>query len=405
MREHLPERTKTNRASLGVIALVRDAWQDIVMPRHHVLKRLAEHFPLVWLEPPADWREYLKPSSPRFLAPDRWSEPVPSMDVLSPGLRHPALYRPSWLAAASFRSRLAVARRRLIGRGVERIALYIWRDEFADALDLVEHDFSCYHIDDEYSFSESEKPTSEREMALLKRVDQVIVHSAALFDKKGKVNPRTAWVPNGVDYRQFSMPHPEPADLVRIPHPRIGYAGVIKKQLDLALMLRLARARPHYSFVLVGPLLNVAGKEPEIAQLRTLPNVHWLGEKPADSLPGYVQHFDVCAMCYEVNEYTRYIYPLKLNEYLATGRPTISSAIDAVRPLAAFVTIARSDAEWLAAIDRSVVDSASAGAAADARRDAARVNDWDALVDRIAGLFPGGSARDREARVATSLTA
>ena len=55
MREHLPERIMADRASLGVIALVRDAWHDIVMPRHHVLKRLAKHYPLVWLEPPADF--------------------------------------------------------------------------------------------------------------------------------------------------------------------------------------------------------------------------------------------------------------------------------------------------------------------------------------------------------------
>src|SRR4029077_20291908 len=107
------------------------------------------------------------------------------------------------LAAASFRSRLSAARQRLVNRGAKRIALYIWRDEFAAALELVDHDFSCYHIDDEYNFSERDMPTTAREMQLMRRVDQVIVHSPALFEKKGHVNPRTALVANGVDFKHF----------------------------------------------------------------------------------------------------------------------------------------------------------------------------------------------------------
>ena len=382
-----------------------DAWQYIVMSRHQVLRRLARHFPVVWMEPSPNWRECLNPRSSRFLAPDRWSEPVPSLEVFSSGWRHPNFHRPRWLAEASLRSRLSVARRHLVSRGVKRIALYIWRDEFANALGLVEHDFSCYHIDDEYSFSEQETSISQREMALLTRVDQVIVHSPALLEKKGKVNPRTALIPNGVDFPGFSEARSEPADIAAIPHPRIGYAGVIKKQLDLGLMARLARARPNYSFVLVGPVMNVSGKEGELAELHKLANVHWLGGKPASVLPSYVQHFDVCVQCYEVNAYTRYIYPLKLNEYLATGRPTISSPIDAVKALTNVVTIAHSDAEWLAAIDQGLTSAANTGAAAEARRAVARANNWDELVDRIAALFRHDPPRFREALAVSSLSA
>lgn len=375
---------------LGIIALVPDDWNDCVMPRHQVLRRLARHFPVVWVEPAPNWRQYLLPSSPDFFAPDRWSEPVKGLQVLRPGWRHPHFYRPSWLARASLRSRLALARRRLMQHGAHQIALYLWRDQFADALDLVEHDFSCYHIDDEYSFSEREVPTSAREMAVLRRVDQVIVHSPALLRKKGGINPRTALIPNGVDFQQFSAPHPEPRDLAPIPHPRIGYAGVIKKQLDLELLIRLAIARPHHSIVLVGPILNVGGKERQLAELKKLPNVHFLGAKPAETLPHYVQHFDVCLLCYEVNDYTRYIYPLKLNEYLATGLPTVSAPIETVQDFAAVVTMASSDDEWLDAIEQGLAAHERTPAAVQARQDVARANDWDSLVDRISNLFRNG---------------
>lgn len=363
------------------------------MLRHHVLRRLARQFPIVWIEPAHNWRDYLLPSGDRFMAADRWSEPFPGLDIFTPGWRNPLVHRPSWLRTAALASRLAAARRRLLDRGAQRILLYVWRDEFAEALDCVRHDISCYHIDDEYSFSERDVPNSARETRLIQRVDQVIVHSLALMRKKGGVNPRIALVPNGVDFRSFARPHEEPADLAVVPRPRIGYAGVIKKQLDLALLVRLALARPQHSFVLVGPVLNVSGKEEHVARLRQSPNVFFLGAKPAEVLPAYVQHFDVCLMCYEVNDYTNYIYPLKLNEYLATGRPTVSSPIDAVRSFSEVVTIASTHAEWLEAIDAGLGVAANTPATVEFRQAYAHEHDWDALVERIAGLFHDALAR------------
>jgi glycosyltransferase involved in cell wall biosynthesis len=374
-------------ASLGIIALVPDDWDGIVTLRHQVVRRLAKYCSIVWLEPPRNWREFLSPTGQRFLAGDRWSEPIPSMQVLKSGLRHPVFYRPEWLAAVTFRSRLASARRRLIERGADRIALYLWRDTFADALDLVPHDFSCYHIDDEYDFSDEDRPISTRELNLLKRVDQVIIHSQALLEKKGNINRNTELIPNGVDFRLFSTPQAEPPDVASIPHPRIGYAGVIKRQLDLALLVRLAQARPEWSFVLVGPVMNVAGKEQQIATLRQMSNVHFLGAKPASALARYVQHFDVCLMCYDVNRYTRYIYPLKLHEYLASGRPAVSARIPAVLPFERVVPLASDDAEWLSAIERALGDSAQGDNAAQLRQAVARESDFDVLVERIATLF------------------
>jgi glycosyltransferase involved in cell wall biosynthesis len=374
-------------AITGIIALVPDRWAGIVMPRHQVLRRLARDYPVVWIEPAHNWREHLVPGGRSFLAADRWHSPEPGLDVLTPGSRHPGFHRPRWLRLAALRSRLAVARRRLIERGARRVVLYLWRDEFAAAIDLVSHDVCCYHVDDEYNFSEVDVPNSSRESALLRRVDQVIVHSRALMQKKGALNPHTALIPNGVEFEAFSQSWPEPADLDCIPRPRIGYAGVIKKQLDLALLARLARARPQHQFVLVGPVMNVAGKEAELAALRALPNVHWLGSKPADMLPAYIQHFDLCLMCYEVNDYTNYIYPLKLNEYLATGIPTVCSCIHAIADVPDVVIVARSDADWLAAIDACRDEDSKHPCAVASRQAFARRHDWDHLVAAVSDVL------------------
>ncbi len=365
------------------------------MPRHQILSRLARHFPIVWVERPAGWRDYWLPNGKRFLQRDRWQYPLDNLAVLTTGWRRPLVFRPPWLMRQTWRSRLRLAQKCLQQQGARRLALYLWRDEEAPAVDCIPHDFSCYHIDDNYSFSDTEVANAPIEVALLHRVDQVIVHSPALQAKKGGINPRTELIPNGADCKLFATPAPEPADLRNVPHPRIGYVGVIKKQLDLALLVRLARSRSDWKFVLVGPVGNMAGKETMLAELKAQPNVIFLGGKPANELPAYVQHLDVCLMCYELNDYTKYIYPLKLNEYLAAGKPAVSSPIETVRSYSDVVTLAQTDAEWITGIEKGLSPSAESSALVEARQCRASENDWDLIVERIARIFREGLERSK----------
>src|SRR5262249_46664820 len=155
----------------------------------------------------------------------------------------------------------------------------------------------------------------------IRRVDQVFVSSRGLLDKKGDLNRNTLFVPNGVDYASYVRSWPEPEDLAPIPHPRIGYVGVLKKQLDLPLFHALAQRHRSWSFVFVGPQAHPEDIGPLIGQMARLPNVHFLGGKPVRAIPGYTQHMDVSALAYRVDDYTKFIYPLKLHESLASGHP------------------------------------------------------------------------------------
>jgi len=291
------------------------------------------------------------------------------------------MYRPRALARWLTRARLRQAQRRLDHRSVRRTILYLWRPEFDYGLDVVPHDLSCYHIDDEYTFSEIEQPLSASERQLITRVDQVIIHSPALLEKKGHLNPHTTLVPNGVDFAAYAASAPEPSDLRDIPHPRIGYVGVIKVQLDFALIASLATRHPEWSFVFVGPM-HVEGEA--VASLARQPNVHFLGGKPIGELPGYTQHLDVCAMYYALNDYTKFIYPLKLHEYLATGRPVIGTPIRSLQDFHHVISLARSTDEWSAAIQRALDPAVTTPAAVAARRSIAQEHDWDRLVATIA---------------------
>jgi glycosyltransferase involved in cell wall biosynthesis len=377
----------TPPSTVGVIALVPDQWDSVWMPRQQILTRLAHYFDVVWVNPPKHWRQYWTPAGPSFLERQEFAQVAPQFTVMTPGKLRPRFYSSNLLRRFTFSRTLADARRYLHRRGARRILLHLWRYDFLEALDLVPHDISCYHIDDEYSFSTVDLPNPPLEVQLLRRADQVIVHSARLLAKKGGINPHTILVPNGVDYAAFATPQAEPPDLASVPRPRIGYVGVIKKQLDLPLLVRIAHTRPDWSLVMVGPIGHVSGKEQVLADLRALPNVHFLGTKRLDALPGYVQHMDVCLMCYDINDYTKYIYPLKLHEYLATGRPSVASPIDAVLDHADVVMIAGTAEQWLAGIASSLAPSASGQAEVARRQARARLYDWGALAKQVATLM------------------
>lgn len=372
---------------IGIVALVPDNWHGIWMPRHHVVGRLARHFDVVWIEPARGWRDYWFPGNHDHANIQSTSPDEFGLTLYSPGRWLPELYRPQWLARWIRNQRLIRAKRKLRSRGCTDIVLYLWRPEFDWAIDAIQTDLTCYHIDDEYRFSKNDLPNDPKEIALIKRVDLVIIHSQKLLEKKGSLNPNTVQIPNGVDYFAYATPAPEPTDVSQIPRPRIGYVGVIKSQLDLDLLRQLATRRPEWSFLLVGPNGHLAGKEVQLEELVALPNVYKLGNRQLTELPSYMQSLDVCLMCYEVCDYTNFIYPLKLNEYLATGRPVVSTPIDSALPLKDVLEIAGNLPEWEQAINNALSPDENTVEIVEKRQQQALLHDWDHLVNQIATHF------------------
>jgi UDP-galactopyranose mutase len=120
----------------------------------------------------------------------------------------------------------------------------------------------------------------------------------------------------------------DPADQADIPHPRVGFFGVIDERLDASLIDRVAALRPDLSLIMVGPVVKI-----DRAQLPRRPNIHWLGAKSYAALPAYISGWDVAMLPFARNESTRFISPTKTPEYLAAGKPVVSTSIrDVVRP-------------------------------------------------------------------------
>jgi glycosyl transferase family 1 len=351
--------------------------------RHHVLMRLAKYYHVVWTEPAQDWRTTLrrkKPTTPVF---DSVAD-TPGLTVYRQEFLLPSFLRFNWLARVALQTRVRRAVAYLRNQDCKKIVLYLWNPRFGTALGAIRWDLTCYHIDDEYTFSAVDVPNSPEELAVLSTVDQVFIHSETLMEKKGRINPNSMRIPNGVNYLWFATPAEEPADLARIPHPRIGYVGFLKRQLNWELLRTLPVRHPEWSFVFVGDVVEHPEIVPILKEMATRKNVYFLGSKPARTAAIYPQHFDVCTMPYAMNDYTKYIYPLKLHEYLATGRPIVSMPLPSVMPFRNHLSLAESEDEWSTALSGALSPEQNQSASQEARKAVAKEHDWDILVSRLA---------------------
>jgi len=372
---------------VGVLALPYHHWGTRWMTPHHVLTRLAHYFNVLWLEPAHHWRD-IRPHSGAEQKTGGQTPTVPvSFGRYVPESWLPDVYRPEWLRSALLRQRVRRGWRRLEGRGARIRVLHLWHPQFEAAFDAARHDLSVYHIDDEYSFSPDAPAVGVEEARVLTRVNQVFAISPALIERKGGSNPNIAFVPEGVDFQLYATPVPEPADLRPIRHPRIGYTGNLKRQLDWRLLRDLARRHPEWSFVYVGPRTLNAQAELIVEEMTQFPNVHFLGAKTVTDLAAYPQHFDVCTMPYVVNGYTDNIYPLKLHEYLACGRPVVGTPIRSLRDFSQVIGLASGLEEWSAALAAGLAEESTSKAAVSARQAVARGYDWSELIHRIAATI------------------
>jgi UDP-galactopyranose mutase len=186
-------------------------------------------------------------------------------------------------------------------------------------------------MDDLAGFRGAAPVLPQREAELRELADIVFAGGHTLLASKRGQHPNVHAFPSGVDLRHFARARravADPADQAAIPRPRLGYFGVIDERLDLGLVDDLARRRPDWSIVLVGPTAKI-----EADDLPRRTNVHLLGQKPYDELPSYLAGWDVALMPFARNEATASISPTKTPEYLAGGRPVVSTPIaDVVRP-------------------------------------------------------------------------
>ncbi|HEV8138943.1 MAG TPA: glycosyltransferase family 1 protein [Pyrinomonadaceae bacterium] len=215
-------------------------------------------------------------------------------------------------------------------------------------------------MDELSAFKGAPEALKFHELELLKRADCVFTGGQSLYEAKREKHRSVHAFPSSIDRDHFMQARTrgeDPGDQKRIAHPRLGFFGVIDERFDTDLLDAVAAARPHWQFVMLGPITKI---DPALLPQRL--NIHYLGAKSYEELPEYIAGWDVALLPFAINEATRYISPTKTPEYLAAGKPVVSTPItDVIRPYGEmdFVRIAGTPEEFIAAIEDSLTPEAT----------------------------------------------
>jgi len=229
----------------------------------------------------------------------------------------------------------------------------------------------------------------ELEQELIDKADLVFTGGTSLYEAKKHRHPDVHCFPSSVDRAHFAKARStlfDPADQDDLPRPRLGFYGVIDERFDTELLDQVAAMRPNWSFVMVGPVVKISEDD-----LPKRPNIHYLGGKTYAELPAYLSGWDVALMPFAMNESTEFISPTKTPEYLAGGKPVVSTPVrDVVRHYGHLegVKIASTADEFASACDEALelARNPEDGWLAEADLMLSATS-WDTTQARMAGLI------------------
>ena len=330
-------------------------WNFVFQRPQHLLTRLARHYPVVFVEEP------MRSDGPARL---ERSQPAPGVEVLCP-------HTP--VDAGGFHDdQLPALEALLAGYRIEQriddCIVWFYTPMALPLLGEFRPHAVVYDCMDELAaFKDAPRQMRQRETALLKIAQVVLTGGPSLYEAKRALHPHVLCLPSAVDAEHYAAanalgqeaPMRRAAELQQgIRAPRLGFFGVIDERLDLGLVAELADAQPGWQIVMVGPLAKIAR-----AQLPQRPNIHWLGQQPYEILPQLVAGWDVCLMPFAINEATRYISPTKTLEYMAAGKPVVSTPVRDVKAMFSdVVQIAGDTGSFIEACRRALAETPHARA-------------------------------------------
>lgn len=376
-QETLPRIPFTGPEMPTLIVFSHLRWHFVYQRPQHLLTRLARHYRVLFVEEPihAD-------GPPRI---DRLPQ-GPQLDVLQP--RTP-------VEAPGFHDDQLPVLKPLLAEylranGIDDYLLWFYTPMALPLMAQLHPRAVVYDCMDELSaFKDAPRQLRQRETALLKTAGLVLTGGPALYESKRPHHANVHCLPSSVDVEHFGAKNlAASGDMAseaqrlqgHLPHPRIGFFGVIDERLDVALLETLAERRPEWQIVMVGPVVKI-----DPARLPQRPNLHWLGMQPYALLPHLVAEWDVCMMPFALNDSTRFISPTKTLEYMAAGKPVVSTAVRDVEVLYADVVRIAADVDaFIAACDAALAETA---AQRDARlaemRSALSRSSWDRSADQV----------------------
>ncbi len=351
-------------------------WDFVFQRPQHLMSRFAKGRRVFFFEEPIPCdhhRAYLE------------HHPFPEQDVTALRPRYP-----HWWSAAERDKALSSLLDMLVaqnGGGLPLLWFYApMMFPIARHLEAAAIVYDCMDELSAFRSAPAELPMLEAE--LIERADVVFTGGRSLYEAKRGLHDNIHLFASSVDVAHFQRARngklPEPADQAGMPHPRFGFFGVVDERMDLDLVRQVAESRPEWHVVVVGPIVKI-----DPANLPRLPNIHYLGPKSYDDLPAYLSGWDVALMPFALNDSTTFISPTKTPEYLAGGRPVVSTPIaDVVRHYGdlAGVAIAGTPDTFLAACADQLARARDVASWLPAVDTVLAQGSWDKTFKRMAGL-------------------
>lgn len=377
-----------------IVAFSHLRWNFVYQRPQHLLSRLAANRPVFFIEEPELDRD----------GPVRWDRSTPehNVTVLRPRTPIPAPgFHPVQIALLE--PLIRDLAEELDG---STIVAWLYTPMALPLAGELGSDVVVYDCMDELSLFRGAPPELlAHENALLEEADVMFTGGPSLYRAKQSRHHNVHCFPSSVDAAHFRQsqanadgtPAAEAVEQAPIPHPRLGFYGVIDERLDLELIDRVAAARPEWRIVLVGPVVKI---DPETLPRRA--NIHYFGQRSYDELPAYLAGWDVCLLPFARNDATRFISPTKTLEYMAAELPIVSTPItDVADPYGDIVYLGGTPEEFLAACDAALTAS---GEERDRRvtlmRKVLSGTSWDVTVSAMEALL--GAAVEKNAGVRVS---
>ncbi|HZT95861.1 MAG TPA: glycosyltransferase [Chloroflexota bacterium] len=323
-------------------------WDFVYQRPQHLLSRFSRHHRVYFVEE-AEYSD----GTPRLDVRKRGKVNVlvPVLPQSMRGTQQPAIV--SWLL-----------QEHLLAESVSTYILWFYTPmalPFARTLRPLATVYDC--MDELSAFANAPAGMVEWERELLRHANLVFAGGPSLFEAKRRLHEHVVEFPSCVDLEHFRKARSittEPPDQSSIPHPRLGFYGVIDERLDIDLVATVARERSDWHIILVGPIFDFKIDPLTLPRSR---NIHYLGQKSYGTLPAYLAGWDVAILPFALDESTRFISPTKTPEYLAAGRPVVSTPIRDVEHVygrRSLVATAGTPEEFIRAVERALAEPSSA---------------------------------------------
>jgi UDP-galactopyranose mutase len=336
----LPSSTSGHSIPLVVFCHLR--WKFVFQRPQHIMWRMAQHRPVYFVEEPIASED----------GQVAWEFDRPAANITVCRARTPAAEPGFVNCQLEFLEPLLD--QLIADEHLEKSVAWVYSPMATPLLKRLRPQAIVYDCMDELSaFLNAPRELLDRERDLLQLADLVFTGGRSLYRAKCDRHPHVCCFPSSVDAKHFAQAKSreiEADDQHPLPHPRLGYFGVIDERIDLELLAGIADRRPDWQLVMVGPVVKI-----DPATLPQRPNIRYVGQVAYERLPNYLAGWDVCLLPFARNDATRFISPTKTLEYMAAERPIVSTPItDVAEPYGSFVYLAETIDDFVRACETAL---------------------------------------------------